>query len=260
MRKIYYAIIACAVVWAGCYTIRTPQVIEIKPTDIVENVVKTACLLQWRNKGQPVVGGSATCIDITKDKCYLLTAKHIAKLPVPFTNFVREAMSGKLAHYNLWAVVWQYDSRGFPTKQIEREATVVWMSAKTDLAIVTIDVAGTPLNSASLASRQDYRNMKIGHVVMRAGCPDGLPPMFVRGYVSRFNVAISYNNMVLDMYTIRTWYGDSGSGIFLADNNKVVAVCATARPPLTYVCGAVPVVRMFEELQKTEYKFLVPTN
>jgi hypothetical protein len=262
MRKAHIATFL-SFLFIGCCvaTRREPQIIEIKPVNVVENVLRTACKLEWYKKGKRVKSGSATCVGRQSDNYYLLTAKHVVDLGLSSNRVINIALTGKLPQHKLYATVWTYDKRGYILKLYKYVATVVWASAETDAALVCINAKNVPLNIAALASKDDYRNLNIGHVVMKAGCVQGLPPMYIRGYLARFDMKIKRFNFPVDVYTIHTHRGDSGSGLFLASNNRVVAIsCIGRTDKITYFCGAVPVKNIFHELLKTDYKFLVPTE
>ena len=247
----------------GCCTVitRQPQIIQIKPTDIVENVIKTSCKITWYKGNKRLKSGSANCIGKRGNTYYLLTARHVAILPLTIKDIMKSALVGELNDYRIEVTIWQYDKRGYDVKAQAYAGTVVWLSGKTDAAIISITGNNIPLNVAQMATAKEYEQIQIGHIVMKAGCPSGLAPMYIRGYLSRFNVEITKFNLLVDVYILHTHAGDSGSCLFLASSNKIIAIsCLGKTHKITYFCGAIPVKSFFEELLQTDLKFLVPTE
>jgi len=237
--------------------------------NIIERLLKTACRIEWQDlNGNSVSGGSGTCIGTQTEpngeiSAYIITAAHITRSPEQSFRVAKidlseisptVTMEERNRELTLVVITWEYNENGRSGNVHTYQAQEIWKSNRVDASIVKITAPYVALNVASIMPISDSGSLRIGERVIRTGCPFLGPPFLVRGSISRFDL-YSY-----DWFDINTAAGDSGSGIFLEDSMQLVAITSVKQNGVCYICGAVPLKVVLEELIETELGFLTPTE
>ena len=188
-------------------------------------------------------------LDNKKDsyETYAITAYHVAR------NILADDPSIRKNGFTLT----QYTSKG----KSDFKCDMVAFNPKRDIALVKIRSKVPFSNSAKLPTRKELKQIDIWNPVWAVGCPLGNDPIPTGGFISSLKNDVRGTSYW--MVNAPTYYGNSGGGIFEAENKKLIGVFSkiythgSTRPVVIPHMGlVVPMHKVYDFLDKNGYKYL----